>query len=408
MSSSFRSIASSMEWGSPRCRRRIRILSPRWGARTTPSSTPDGSICSSMARRRRPKDLAERLPSSQSRDFGRPFAQLFREFKGDFYAIDPLLFSPAEVIVTRARVGPEFSRRPARHGHARPVVPWLKRSSRGVSPVSGSRSRSTVSTGTRANLTRAMSSCGAPRGSVPPFRRAVRYVGEIRLANQRIRLGSARRRDGSRHFRRHISGGDDAPRHPARANANSACRSGMTRAPSSAVSTSRPTSFLIGNAGISDPRDVVGGIVGGGARESRGANCRTVRCSETPIRFAGTRIAADFEHRAVARAEVVAGVYYLQRFVGAERDGFRDMRLLVSKGRVVAAMVRHSDSWITNIKQGGRPIAAVATARFGRSPWPRPRRSRPILPGSTSSETPAGDLSCSKSTACPRGAACNG
>jgi tetrahydromethanopterin:alpha-L-glutamate ligase len=34
----------------------------------------------------------------------------------------------------------------------------------------------------------------------------------------------------------------------------------------------------------------------------------------------------------------------------------------VSKGRVVAAMVRHSDSWITNIKQGGRPIAAVADA----------------------------------------------
>jgi tetrahydromethanopterin:alpha-L-glutamate ligase len=60
--------------------------------------------------------------------------------------------------------------------------------------------------------------------------------------------------------------------------------------------------------------------------------------------------------------ETVTGVYYLQRFVGVDRDGFRDMRLLVSKGRVVAAMVRHSASWITNIKQGGRPIAAVADA----------------------------------------------
>lgn len=54
------------------------------------------------------KDLAERLPSSQSRDFGRPFAQLFREFKGDFYAIDPLLFSPAEVIVTALESGQSF------------------------------------------------------------------------------------------------------------------------------------------------------------------------------------------------------------------------------------------------------------------------------------------------------------
>jgi tetrahydromethanopterin:alpha-L-glutamate ligase len=58
--------------------------------------------------------------------------------------------------------------------------------------------------------------------------------------------------------------------------------------------------------------------------------------------------------------ETVAGVYYLQRFVGVERDGFRDMRLFVLRGRVIAAMVRHSDSWITNVKQGGRPLAAVA------------------------------------------------
>src|SRR3954465_7173365 len=33
----------------------------------------------------------------------------------------------------------------------------------------------------------------------------------------------------------------------------------------------------------------------------------------------------------------VAGAYYLQRFVGIEREGFRDFRLLVSQGRVIAA-----------------------------------------------------------------------
>ena len=54
------------------------------------------------------KSLAERLPSSTSRDFGRPFAQLFRQFEGDFYAIDPLLFSPAEVIVTALESGESF------------------------------------------------------------------------------------------------------------------------------------------------------------------------------------------------------------------------------------------------------------------------------------------------------------
>ena len=58
---------------------------------------------------------------------------------------------------------------------------------------------------------------------------------------------------------------------------------------------------------------------------------------------------------------VVAGVYYLQRFVGIERDGgFRDFRLLVWQGHVIAAMMRHAPHWITNVKRGGRPVAAVA------------------------------------------------
>jgi tetrahydromethanopterin:alpha-L-glutamate ligase len=57
---------------------------------------------------------------------------------------------------------------------------------------------------------------------------------------------------------------------------------------------------------------------------------------------------------------VVAGVYYLQRFVGVERDGgFRDFRLLVWQGHVIAAMMRHAPHWITNVKRGGRPVAAM-------------------------------------------------
>jgi RimK family alpha-L-glutamate ligase len=58
------------------------------------------------------------------------------------------------------------------------------------------------------------------------------------------------------------------------------------------------------------------------------------------------------------------GVYYLQRYVGVERDGFRDFRLLVSRGRVVTAMMRHAMSWITNVKRGGRPVAAVVDAEM--------------------------------------------
>jgi tetrahydromethanopterin:alpha-L-glutamate ligase len=60
----------------------------------------------------------------------------------------------------------------------------------------------------------------------------------------------------------------------------------------------------------------------------------------------------------------IAGVYYLQRFVGTERGGFHDFRLFVSQNRVVAAMARHAQGWITNVKQGGKPVAAVADAEM--------------------------------------------
>jgi tetrahydromethanopterin:alpha-L-glutamate ligase len=63
-------------------------------------------------------------------------------------------------------------------------------------------------------------------------------------------------------------------------------------------------------------------------------------------------------------AAVAGGVYYLQRFVGAEGRGSHDFRLFVSHGRVVAAMARHAAGWITNVKQGGKPVAAVADAEM--------------------------------------------
>jgi methenyltetrahydromethanopterin cyclohydrolase len=52
--------------------------------------------------------LAERLPSTTSRDYGEPFAHVFKRFKGDFYAIDPMLFSPAQVSVTAIESGQTF------------------------------------------------------------------------------------------------------------------------------------------------------------------------------------------------------------------------------------------------------------------------------------------------------------
>ena len=38
-----------------------------------------------------------------------PFAELFAAVKGDFYQIDPMLFSPAKVIITNTQTGNSFS-----------------------------------------------------------------------------------------------------------------------------------------------------------------------------------------------------------------------------------------------------------------------------------------------------------
>ena len=45
-------------------------------------------------------ELAKNLPSTSSKDYGKPFAEIFKNYKGDFYAIDPNLFSPGKVTIT--------------------------------------------------------------------------------------------------------------------------------------------------------------------------------------------------------------------------------------------------------------------------------------------------------------------
>jgi methenyltetrahydromethanopterin cyclohydrolase len=50
-------------------------------------------------------DLAAKLPASASKDYGTPFYEIFERYDKDFYKIDPLLFSPAEVWLTSLTSG---------------------------------------------------------------------------------------------------------------------------------------------------------------------------------------------------------------------------------------------------------------------------------------------------------------
>jgi methenyltetrahydromethanopterin cyclohydrolase len=55
------------------------------------------------------KALCDELPSINSKDFGQPFAEVFKAVNMDFYQIDPLLFSPAKVTVTALDSGRTFN-----------------------------------------------------------------------------------------------------------------------------------------------------------------------------------------------------------------------------------------------------------------------------------------------------------
>jgi len=51
------------------------------------------------------KELISRAPSSASKDYGRPFYEIFKAANFDFYKIDPGLFAPATFAVTNIRTG---------------------------------------------------------------------------------------------------------------------------------------------------------------------------------------------------------------------------------------------------------------------------------------------------------------
>lgn len=54
------------------------------------------------------KELSQKLPSKNSKDFGKPFKTIFKEYKGDFYKIDGSLFSPAKVVINSYETGETF------------------------------------------------------------------------------------------------------------------------------------------------------------------------------------------------------------------------------------------------------------------------------------------------------------
>ena len=73
---------------------------------------------------------------------------------------------------------------------------------------------------------------------------------------------------------------------------------------------------------------------------------------------------------ALPAAEEIGGVYYLQEFVpsrgSGDGRGAHDWRVFVLDGRPIAAMIRRSENWVTNIFQGAEGEPADPSGEVGR------------------------------------------
>jgi len=56
------------------------------------------------------KRIVEKAPSKASKDYGKPFIEIFKEANYDFYKIDPNLFAPAVLIINNLSTGNTFQR----------------------------------------------------------------------------------------------------------------------------------------------------------------------------------------------------------------------------------------------------------------------------------------------------------
>lgn len=63
------------------------------------------------------EEIGPRVPASAADGYGKPFLEIFREADHDFYKIDPLLFSPAEVVFHNIETG-----RAHRFGQVEPAI----------------------------------------------------------------------------------------------------------------------------------------------------------------------------------------------------------------------------------------------------------------------------------------------
>lgn len=120
------------------------------------------------------------------------------------------------------------------------------------------------------------------------------------------------------------------------------------------------TSFFLQKSGLPTPRTFAGADRGAAEEIVARVTSEGHQLVEKPLFGAqgkGLRLIETVED--LSTPEDVDGVYYLQEFVPPAEERHQDWRLFVCAGQVIAAMIRHGEGWITNIKLGARAEAAI-------------------------------------------------
>ncbi|PZQ15046.1 MAG: RimK family alpha-L-glutamate ligase [Ancylobacter novellus] len=114
------------------------------------------------------------------------------------------------------------------------------------------------------------------------------------------------------------------------------------------------TTFLLAQAGLPTPRTIVTEKPEAAEAARKAIGGDVVLKPLFGAQGKGIRRLAPGD--ALPPSEEVGGVYYLQEFVASRGSrnagGAHDWRVFVLDGRPVAAMIRRSESWVTNIFQG--------------------------------------------------------
>lgn len=121
------------------------------------------------------------------------------------------------------------------------------------------------------------------------------------------------------------------------------------------------TSFLLHRAGIPIPATLA--TENSNLAAAHLANAATDLVQKPLFGSQGRGLARLPARSALPSAEAYAGVHYLQRFVGRDRD-WADFRVMVIGGRPIAAMMRHGRDWITNVGRGARCEGIAASGRL--------------------------------------------